>query len=547
MQRVLIPDTTGLDGKSNWVKELERQVGGATVMLSVIGEGWAGHLNDQKQPALHDPSDFVRFEIAGALSRDIKVYPVLVDGAALPDIEALPKALWPLTLAQSKHFRTEHVEQDVAAIAKVVDGVLRERAGGMPAWAAGGAGLALLSTGIIAGPWTLATAGLPFWGVDVVPRQRIETLAGESAALQVRLTAASTAAREAAAKADQQQRDAVAAAISREQQAARDRITAAEKARSDAEARAAKAEGDLKSAGGAASRLASAEQQLTAARDALSKAQAKAQADLAAADSARVKALADQKTALEAAAAQKGREVAAAQKAEQAAAAQRAPKPGEPIRDCNDVCPEMVVVPAGKFMMGEGSSAREVSISQPFAVGKFEVTFAEWDACVAAGGCKHKPDDRNWGRGRRPVINVSWNDAKEYVAWLSRRTGQTYRLLTEAEWEYAARAGNPGKWTFGDDERQLGDFGWYRANAGSRTQPVGGKKPNAFGLHDMHGNVWEWVEDANDPSSRVFRGGAWSDSPQLLRSALRNRNEPTSRYGSIGFRVARVLVPARTL
>ena len=112
----------------------------------------------------------------------------------------------------------------------------------------------------------------------------------------------------------------------------------------------------------------------------------------------------------------------------------------------------MVVVPAGEFMMGspageEGRSddegpQRKVTIAKPFAVGKFEVTFAEWDACVAAGGCKHKPDDQGWGRGKRPVINVSWDDiTKEYLPWLSRKTGKTYRLLTEAEWEYAARAG----------------------------------------------------------------------------------------------------------
>src|SRR5262249_19680775 len=141
-------------------------------------------------------------------------------------------------------------------------------------------------------------------------------------------------------------------------------------------------------------------------------------------------------------------------------AEERALKPKDSFREC-DVCPEMVVVPAGRFMMGSsppGIAAlgketkndryqkegpqREGATPRPFTVGKFEVTFTEWDACVADGGCKHNPGDEGWGRGKRPVINVSWDDVtKEYLPWLSRKTGKTYRLLSEAEWEYAARAG----------------------------------------------------------------------------------------------------------
>ena len=195
-----------------------------------------------------------------------------------------------------------------------------------------------------------------------------------------------------------------------------------------------------------------------------------------------------------------------------------------------------------------------MTIARPFAVGKFEVTFAEWDACVAAGGCKHRPGDEGWGRGRRPVINVSWDNAKEYVAWLSRKTGKSYRLLSEAEWEYAARAGTTTKYAFGDtistSQAKYGEGG---------TVEVGSFPANRFGLYDLHGNVWEWVEDAwhpdyqgaptdgsvwtgGDTSLRVLRGGSWDGYfPGYLRSANRIRYHPDKRDVSIGFRVSRTL------
>ena len=248
---------------------------------------------------------------------------------------------------------------------------------------------------------------------------------------------------------------------------------------------------------------------------------------------------------------------------------------GQPFRDCA-ACPEMVVVPKGSFLMGSPSSAKQgldegprhtVWIDKPFAVGVYEVTFAEWDACVAAKGCRgYRPDALDWGRGRRPVINVSWKDAQAYVSWLSRETDQEYRLLSEAEWEYAARAQTETPfhvgWTIttqqanyrGSGQYELGRNQVYRA----QTVPVGSFAANEFGLHDVHGNVLEWVADcwnvdykrapsdgsawmSGDCSKRVLRGGYWSYDSWGARSAKRYRHTLASRGNHIGFRVARTV------
>ena len=243
-------------------------------------------------------------------------------------------------------------------------------------------------------------------------------------------------------------------------------------------------------------------------------------------------------------------------------------EPGTVFRDCQ-ACPEMVAVPAGSFMMGSPEAAAEmpihrVTIAEPLAVGKYEVTFAEWDACVADGGCYgHRPDDKGWGRENRPVMNVSWNHAQTYVMWLSENTGKTYRLLSEAEWEYVARAGSgTRKYSWGNE------VGRNRANCtkcwsrwdGKQTAPVGSFAANAFGLHDVHGNVWEWGQDCwngtyagapadgsareqGDCNSRVLRGGSWGNDPWFLRSAGRNGLTTGYRSDGIGVRVARRLTP----
>lgn len=183
-----------------------------------------------------------------------------------------------------------------------------------------------------------------------------------------------------------------------------------------------------------------------------------------------------------------------------------------------------------------------------FEVGRYEVTFAQWDTCVAGGGCNgYRPSDQDWGRGNRPVIMVSWNDAQAYVQWLSQRTGQRYRLLTSAEWEIAARAGTTTNFSWGDQDpvcdQNARNGANFAACTDDRTRPVGSFQPNAFGLYDVHGNVREWVADCYDSgcSWRVLRDGAWVYDPEFLRSAYRNWNAPSVRGNFIGFRVARTL------
>jgi len=225
-----------------------------------------------------------------------------------------------------------------------------------------------------------------------------------------------------------------------------------------------------------------------------------------------------------------------------------------------------------------------------FSIGQYPVTFAEYDRFCQDTGRK-PPADGGWGREDRPVINVSWDDAVAYCEWLSRETGETYRLATEAEWEYACRAGGQTRWCFGDDETGLGEYAWYWENAGRKTHPVGGKKPNPWQLYDVHGNVWEWCADwysedyyrhltseskrsasegeqaassarqsasgtggivsgvqiaaSDNPtgpitgSSRVIRGGSWGYGADDCRSAARDGYEPSLRVNDLGFRLSR--------
>lgn len=258
--------------------------------------------------------------------------------------------------------------------------------------------------------------------------------------------------------------------------------------------------------------------------------------------------------------------------------------------------PEMVMIPAGSFVMGSPKTEKdyhfyftevpqtEIVIEKPYAVGKYELTWAEWDACVADGGCEDNSNkgfsatsspefsgDAGFGRGRRPVINVSPEDAADYVNWLSAETGETYRLLSEAEWEYAARAGSTGRFSWGDadptcepGQPNTANFndrtkGLFEGCNGRQTEPVSFSAPNGFGLYDMHGNVREWTKDcfhssldgiptdgsawvtdcARGGEGNVFRGGSFTGGIDQARSAARQAHH--RREINMGFRVAREL------
>jgi formylglycine-generating enzyme required for sulfatase activity len=252
---------------------------------------------------------------------------------------------------------------------------------------------------------------------------------------------------------------------------------------------------------------------------------------------------------------------------------QQGDNPGQPKHQTEAIVPvepEMVAIPAGKFTMGcdgkrddvEGGCSddekptHKVTVSA-FQMGKYEVTFDEWDACEKANACPHA-EDEGWGRGKRPVINVSWDDiTQQYIPWLNKETGKQYRLPSEAEWEYAARGGTDGAYPWGNA------IGKGNANCGGGdcgdkfeyTAPVGSFAANGYGLQDMNGNVWEWVLDvwhdnykgapvdgsaweSGGSADRVLRGGSWGDIALYVRSAHRGYNAPDNRFGSRGFRLA---------
>ena len=228
------------------------------------------------------------------------------------------------------------------------------------------------------------------------------------------------------------------------------------------------------------------------------------------------------------------------------------------VKDCGE-CPQLVAIPAGRFEMGavdgdaDSLPVRTVRVSA-FLLGRTEVTYGQWKAVMGTHS-----RSRSACSDVCPVLRVSWQDAQLYVKLLSERTGRRYRLPSEAEWEYAARAGGTGNWGLGSDDAYLDGVAWYGSNSLGRAHAVGSKEANAFGLYDMHGNVWEWVQDVwhdgykgaptdgsawmsgGDQERRVLRGGSWYDKPMSLRSAYRSWNTPVIHHYGAGLRVARDL------
>jgi formylglycine-generating enzyme required for sulfatase activity len=477
--------------------ELEKALAETDVFIAVLGPRWLELLAERQGSG---ERDYVREEIAGALRRGIVVVPVLIERAPLPRADALPDDIRALVSHQKHAVTHEQFGRDIAGLIEAIRFARKAARAG-----AGGGGVSVRWAGAVALTALALGGGVLAYQMGVFNlgqgEKRQVDHAGEINAAKTLPVASEPAEIKPVEEKKRESEVADAKSIAVEGVQARRAAEEAERQR----LAMLKAEQDRKLAETEANSIAK---------------EAAARHD---------------------------------------PALSVTPGSGRSFRDCRD-CPEMVVVPAGEFMMGSPPSEaggvfespqHKVTITRPFAVGKYEATFAEWDACVADRGCKHRPYDQ-WGRGRRPVINVSWNDAKEYVAWLSSKTGKPYRLLSEAEWEHAARAGTTSRYAFGDTiTASQAQFD------AQETVEVGSFPANGFGLHDLHGNVMEWVEDTwhegyqgapadgsvwqgGDMFKRVLRGGSWYDT-DFLRSASRYYDRAGLRGGNVGFRVARTL------
>ncbi len=496
----------GLDYRPALREAVER----CDVMVSLIGLNWRRILAERTPAHEADPDlhpDSVRVEIAHALSREIPVIPLLVDGAGPPGAAQLPEELRLRAFRQSETALYPSREADLARLISFIEQRI---------------GVAPLSAPPPATPAAAELARIDrsldpqdYEDVEEVFRGTPEALEARRRRRQLREWA----------EIDQADLEAVEAF------GARERFPALAEAVQTA---------------------------ATALRDAAARAEAERRAREEAERRAREQAEFERRRFL----------------------AKLATQPaGAVFRDpmaSGGEGPEMVVIPARSFLMGspddepepdsdEGPQHR-VTIAHPFALGRYAVTFDKYDAFCAATG-RQKPDDAGWGRGRRPAINVSWGDASAYCAWLSGETGAAYRLPSEAEWEYAARAGTttPFWWGRAITPDQANYNGTYAYTGGGakgvwrqKTEPVDAFQPNPWGLYQVHGNVREWCQDAwndsyqgaptdgsaweaGDTSRAVLRGGSWSNVALVLRSAFRSWFWRVNRYNNVGFRLARTL------
>jgi formylglycine-generating enzyme required for sulfatase activity len=606
-KRNIFIDVDNIPVGVDFARYLDEQVSQCDVLLALIGPDWLSAADPATgRRRLDNPKDFVRIEIASALKRDIPVAPVLLDGAPFPREEELPDDLKPLVHRNGVELRRMSFDADADRLIRGLNlkggahpaarTTGEKRGTGRKATSSGGwiAPVAALTLLAVAGGgawawfanpggWRTALAGAAETGGEpwdpngVMPanvtahggagpgpnafvqapgpcgdiRARVQFDFDKSS-----LGAPAVAALEGALRASF---DCVIDTVTIE--AHEDLGGSAAYARGVSERRADAVAAVFRAAGveGGAIRQFGFGHSRPLEPDVVSPLNRRADVvlDLIAPATAAVEPTADAPSA--------------------APAAASAATTVESFRDC-DFCPEMVAIPAGSFLMGSPSSEngredregpqRTVRIDYSFLVGKYEVTWAEYKACVSDGGCRAAKDD-GFGGGRHPVTNVSWDDAKAYIAWLSRKTRKTYRLLSEAEWEYAARGGTAGPFLWGQDENagcdhangadmSVRDQSYWRSTCddgvGKQTAEAGRYRANAFGLHDIIGNVSEWVEDclessysAGQPSDgraftggscslRVYRGGSWISTPRDLRSAVRST---ASRSDTRGFRVAR--------
>jgi formylglycine-generating enzyme required for sulfatase activity len=545
-------DSKELEPGLDFVHVLQEQVAECDVLVSVIGKAWLDARDATGARRLDNPDDFVRIEIESALKQDKRVIPVLVGEAQMPRADELPEAMKPLARRHAVRLTHERFRADSQGLITALQRALEK-------------------------------------AEDL--RNAQAAAAREAEAEERRKEEEAEVRRRAEADARRKATEAEAARRAEEERRRRE----AERQRGSAQAAAEPSgmqgrRGEPREAGsppwrarllggGAAGAIAAgvalAWVLQPAPRPPGEQPAVVAQRPIAVQPVTQPPAPAPQPPA-----SAPQPPVAAAPQAPVANAAtavplspgrERALKPGDTFSECAN-CPQMVVVPSGSFTMGSpanepGRDADEgpqhkVTIAKAFAVSAFELTFDAWDACVADGGCGgYKPPDSSWGRGRQPAINVSWDDAKAYVAWLSKKTGKLYRLLTEAEYEYATRAGTQTAYPWGND---IGKGNADCNGCGSRSDnkqaaPVGSFAANPFGLYDMVGNVWEWAEDcyhdsyngaptdgsawtAGDCSRRVVRGGSWFVYPLILRSALRDWYATVDRVNYLGFRVARTLL-----
>jgi formylglycine-generating enzyme required for sulfatase activity len=484
-RRDVFLDTGNLEYGADFVEQLEEQLRQCRVMLVLMHPSWPEVADAKGRRRLDSPADYVRVEVETALKNQIRVVPVLLDGAALPEAEALPETMRSIVRRQALSFELKHADSQfdelIAAIRRM-PGMEGRASIERPLLVAAGA-TALIAVGVLAwrvfpGPAptptpALASSGTPIPNAPVAPETRSPTIEAAPVAPAVVAHAPAPAATKSNAK-----------------------IAPTKPP-----------------------------QTKTAPASVVTSAPAPTPAT-----------------------------------AVSTTTPSAAPAQMQVFRDC-DQCPEMVVIPAGSFQMGSEKSepgrrdnegpVHPVSL-QGFALGKTAVTQGEWKALMGSN-----PSHFTACGDSCPVEQMSWNDAQDYLRRLIEKTGKRYRLPTEAEWEYACRAGSRQIYCGGDD---LDSVAWTRGNSGGSTHPVAQKRANAWGLYDMTGNIWQWVEDCHHDSysgapsdgtawaggtcdRRVSRGGSWGVIPQSARAAARGGLDVPANRGvwTFGFRVARML------